>query len=422
RRVRRDRAPRAHAAPAGSDRRDPRSGPPPPRRRAPPPCAGLPRTGLRPPRPPASARRRAPPCGGGRRGAATRRDRGSRSFSWRRGFYATGPPRSRRAPRAAISPQQILDLLEEAAPARMHLLARLAREFFEQLALALGQRGRRLHDHAHPLIAAGAVAVQRGDALAPQAEDLAALRAGRDDHLDLAVEGGHLHRGAECGLGEADGNLAVDVAIVPDEDRVLLHLEDHVKVAGDAAGRSRLALALEREPGAGVDPGRHLHVHLGAARHLSRAPAFRTLVHDHRALPLAGGAGAGDGEKALREALRPAPAADAAGLGARPRPRAAPAAGVAAAGPRILDLQLRAEGRLLQRDPAVHAQVGAAGPGGGPPACAPAEDLREDVAEDVAETAEALEVETAEALAEGIARVPEAVVLGPLLRIGEAGV
>src|SRR5690606_38028472 len=201
--VRCERAPRAHAAPAGSDRPDPRSGPPPPRRRAPPPCAGLPRTGLRPPRPPASARRRAPPCGGGRRGAATRRDRGSRSFSWRRGFYATGPPRSRRAPRAAISPQQILDLLEEAAPARMHLLARLAREFFEQLALALGQRGRRLHDHAHPLIAAGAVAVQRGDALAPQAEDLAALRAGRDDHLDLAVEGGHLHRGAECGLGEA---------------------------------------------------------------------------------------------------------------------------------------------------------------------------------------------------------------------------
>src|SRR5690606_24150795 len=149
--------------------------------------------------------------------------------------------------------------------------------------------------------------------------------------------------------------------------------------------------------------------------------AIRTLVGDHLALALAGGAGPRDGEEALGEALRAGAAADAAGLGPRPGFRSGALAGRADHRPRILHLQVRPEGRLLEADGAVDLQVGApvahrAAPRPGP------EDLAEDVAEDVGEAAEGVEVEAAEAFPEGVARMPEAVVLRPLFRVREAGV
>src|SRR5690606_4664782 len=239
--------------------------------------------------------------------------------------------------------------------------------------------------------------------------------------LHRAVEGGDLHRGAEGGLREADGQLAIDVAIVADEDGMVLDLEHHVEVAGDAAPRSGLALPLELEPRPGVHARRDLHGDAGLARDLAGARAVRALVHDDLPLALAGGAGAGDGEEALGEALRPAAPADAADLGARAGlgPRAF--AGVAADGTGELQVELGPEGRLFEGDGPIDPEVGAPVARGAAARPAP-EDLAEDVAEDVAEAREALEIEAAEALAEGIGLVAEAVVLRPLFGIREAGV
>src|SRR5258708_3060963 len=133
------------------------------------------------------------------------------------------------------------------------LLARQRCEPLEQLALLLGELLRDLDGHAHVLVAA-LVAVEMGDALAAQPENLSALRAGGDLHLHLAVQRRHLDGGAERRLGEADGHLADDLGVFASHALVLLHLHHHVEIAGRAAAFAGLALAVQLQPRAGIDP------------------------------------------------------------------------------------------------------------------------------------------------------------------------
>ena len=67
---------------------------------------------------------------------------------------------------------------------------------------------------------------------------------------------GTLTRAAERERREADRHLAVEIVAFAVEERVLLHVDDDVEIAGRAAGAAVLALAVEPQPLAGRDARR----------------------------------------------------------------------------------------------------------------------------------------------------------------------
>ena len=88
-----------------------------------------------------------------------------------------------------------------------------------------------------------------------------------------SVERRHADLAAERERREVDRHLAVEVVAVALEERVLLHVDDDVEVAGRAAGRAVLAFALEPQPLAGGDAGGNLDRDLALAADASRAAA-----------------------------------------------------------------------------------------------------------------------------------------------------
>src|SRR5439155_25603576 len=325
-------------------------------------------------------------------------------------------PTSRRRRATGASAEHRLDLVEEALREGMDLFARQPCELLEQLALAGRQLLRRLHDDTHQLVAAP-VAVQVRDALALQAEDLPRLGGGRDLHARRALERGHLHLGPEGGLRDADRHLADDVPSLAHEQGMLAHAEQHVEVARGAAVHPRLALAAELQTRAGVDPGGNLDVQLMSSALDTRAAARRARVGDDRPLPVAVAAGLGDREESLLEADLPRAAA----LRTRPRHRpglgAAAAARLAGGEARHGDRLLAAEGRLLEADVEVVAEVLPATHPGAAARPARPEEVPEQVTDDVLEACSEVEARGPGALLEG--GVPEAVVHRPPLRIRE---
>src|SRR5204863_8284417 len=263
------------------------------------------------------------------------------------------------------------------------------------------------------------VAVQVGDAASHQLEDLARLVARGDLRPRLAVERGHLDLRPQRGLREAERDLAHHVGPLADEKRMLAHAEHDVEVAGHAGVRAGLALAAQLEARAAVDAGRHLDAELVRPPLHAGALAAGARVRDDRALPVAVAARLGDREEALLEAHLPRAAALRTGARRGPGLGAAAAARVAGRQAGHRDRLLAPEGRLLEADlevvaeilPAPHAAASAARPAG-------AEEVAEQVADDVLEVAAEVEARASRrALREG--GVPEAVVEAPPLRIGE---
>ena len=80
-----------------------------------------------------------------------------------------------------------------------------------------GELGGHVEHDLHPLVAAADPGAM-GDAATLDAQHLPGLRAGRDAHLALAVEGRHLELRAESGLRKADGDLAEHVVADPAEE------------------------------------------------------------------------------------------------------------------------------------------------------------------------------------------------------------
>ena len=106
---------------------------------------------------------------------------------------------------------------------------------------------------------AAAVFAQERDAFAADADDAAALGAGGDFQGDLfAVEGGNGELVAERGLGDVDGHLEQQVVALALEEAVRLDVQHDVQMAGYAAARGGLALAVQPQLDAfvGAWPGR----------------------------------------------------------------------------------------------------------------------------------------------------------------------
>src|SRR5207245_5746006 len=127
-------------------------------------------------------------------------------------------------------------------------------------------------------------------------------------------------------LGVADRDLADDLGILADEDRVFLDVHDQVQGSRRAAPLPRLTLAGELEPGPGIDPRRHLHGEPAFGLDLARPAASHRRVGDDLAGPLTLAAGPGDMEEPLRHPQLAGSVAGGPGLwsggGAGPRPGA----------------------------------------------------------------------------------------------------
>src|SRR5712664_609851 len=140
----------------------------------------------------------------------------------------------------------------------MGFLASDLGELLEQVALLAVELGWRLDRDPNVLISPAA-AMQPGDALSLQPEHLAALRPRGNPHLHLAVESGHLDLCPQRRLSKGDGHLAEHLAVLADEDRMLLHVNDDVQVARRTAVVPGFAFAGEPHPRAGVHPAGNLY-------------------------------------------------------------------------------------------------------------------------------------------------------------------
>lgn len=333
-----------------------------------------------------------------------------------------------------LFPKELLEIIEEAlflwVDAVAAELAELAQEF-----LLAGAEVLRREDFDDNVLVAAAGAAQVRDAASLEAQDLAALRAGGDFHVDGAVERRHLDGAAEGRLDEGDRNLDDDVGALPLEEFMRLDEDIDVEVAVAAAVRARLAMARYAQARALVDALRDRDLDGVRLARLARAVAMGARGLDDLARAAAAAAGRLVHHAAERRVVHGLAHAGAvavgAGLLARAGRRACAVAMGALRRARDGELDLLAERRLLEGNLEVVAQVGAAlrhGALAAAAASAAAEEHVEDVSEAIgtaAKAAEATLTEAAEAAAalEAARAVKgpraELIVLRALLRILE---
>ena len=116
-------------------------------------------------------------------------------------------------------------------------------------------------------------AAEPGDAAVLDGEDLAALQAGSQLHVDVAVERGDRRVRAEDRVGHRHLERAQQVVAVAAEDVVVADLDLEVEVAVRAAGGAGLARARHLQAHARVDAGGDVDRHGAARTHAALALA-----------------------------------------------------------------------------------------------------------------------------------------------------
>ncbi len=149
---------------------------------------------------------------------------------------------------------------------------------------------RRQHLDHHVLIAA-AILPEEGDAAALEAKGLARLGALGYLHVHGAVQGRHLHRGAQRRLHEGDGHLHHHVIAAALEELVGLDGDIHVEIAVVPAVGARITAPLDPEPRALIHALRYGHIHLMPLSGMAGAMALLAGVLDNLARAAAAGAG-----------------------------------------------------------------------------------------------------------------------------------
>ena len=125
-----------------------------------------------------------------------------------------------------------------------------------------------------------AVAIDGGESLATQTEDLAWLRACGDVHTCLPTDRRYLDGATLGGCRYGDEEVVDEVIAVADEVGILFFLDDDLQVTGDTTAGSCVPLALDGELHTRGDP--------------SRDAEGYDLFADLRALPLTEATGLGD--------------------------------------------------------------------------------------------------------------------------------
>ena len=127
-------------------------------------------------------------------------------------------------------------------------------EFLKEFALAFIEPSWSLYAHLYKEIAIAA-SIEDGDALILDAERGAGLGPfGNFQHV-LATQGGNLEFRAQRRLHDGNRHRAVQVRAFALEERMLLDVEDDVKIAGLPAEGARFAEAIEADAGAILDTG-----------------------------------------------------------------------------------------------------------------------------------------------------------------------
>src|SRR6185503_20102988 len=324
-------------------------------------------------------------------------------------------------------PEDVLHAVEDAtlvvlgARRRLELLLRHRRgELLEQFPLLLG-RLLRCHDlDGDEQVAARPAGDDVRHAAPAQPEGGAALCAlGHLERL-LAFERGNGDLAAERRRRIGQRDFAVQIVAVAVKERMVLHVDDDVEIAGRAAAAARFALAAQAQALPARDAGGDLHRQLALVLHAAGATARGAGRADDRARSAALSAGARDREEALLVAQLASPVALRARLGLRPGRRARPVARLARLLAWNLDRRLHTLGGFVERDlevvPEVDAALRAAAP------ALPAEHLADakyvaETAEDVLEAGENRRVEPAGRRATQ-PRVAEAVVHVALVGVG----
>src|SRR5262249_41390223 len=187
--------------------------------------------------------------------------------------------------------EELLQRVEEAADQGALLgVGGSPLELLDQLALARGELGRHLDDHAVAGVAAAA-RLEGGHPLAGEPEDLRVLGPGGHLQLGGALEDGHRDLGAQGGLGEGHRQGTEQVEAVAAEEGVLADVDDHVEIARGRAARPAVALAGEAKAHAVLDAGRDRHLERPLVGHAALAPAGLARVLGDLPLPRALGAG-----------------------------------------------------------------------------------------------------------------------------------
>src|SRR5262249_55122531 len=165
-------------------------------------------------------------------------------------------------------------------------------EFTEQLALALGQFLRRLHDDLNVHVA-GLFRAEHRHSFAVKPEAAAGLRALRHLHAALAaVDRGHLEIAAQRRRHHSDRYPTIEIGAFALEKRMRGKRQEYVEVAGRAAAHAGFAFAGKPDAGAVL----HARGNIDGQRALAGDPpgagAGRTWTVDDLTAALACGTGA----------------------------------------------------------------------------------------------------------------------------------
>src|SRR5579883_1104481 len=181
--------------------------------------------------------------------------------------------------------KDILRFLEEIA--KNVLLIRVAAFFFQAFellkqAFLLGAQVCRSHDlHRHVLIAARG-AMDHRDAHIFQAERASALRPRWDfQGSSFIIDRWHLHLGPQCSLGKANRQLVNDIVAIAFKERMWLHRQDDIEIAGGTAARAHLALAGHADINAVIDAGGDIDLHASILAHASLAATLLAGSSNH---------------------------------------------------------------------------------------------------------------------------------------------
>ena len=137
--------------------------------------------------------------------------------------------------------------------------------------------------------------------------------------VSVPSDEGHLDLAAERQRREVQRDFAVQIVAVALEERVLLHVNDDVEIAGGAALRAAFAFAVEAHALPGGNAGGNLHRQLALLLDEPGAAAGHARLGDDLARAPALPAGAGDREEPLLIAQLPGAAALRAGRRRRAR-------------------------------------------------------------------------------------------------------
>src|SRR4029077_19272700 len=220
-------------------------------------------------------------------------------------------PQTVRATKSTLS-EDVLHLLDQCAALRLVLDMRQPVKLLQQFALALVELARRLHPNLDEQVALPA-AVEHRYALVLQPEGRARLRAFGNFQSLLSLQGGHSNLSAESRLRKGNRDHAVQVVAFAREECMLLHVQDHVKIARRPSKSSRFAVSRKPYPCSILHARRTLCLYRPLPQHSALALALGAGIGDYAAHPLAGWTGTRHGEKSLLITHLPSALAGAAG-------------------------------------------------------------------------------------------------------------